>query len=53
MEEGAIKGQKFLIRKGHRNFERVSVENEKNTRKMPNGLETLGGTLNKKRNKKK
>ena len=53
MEEGTIKGHKFMIRKRHRNFEGVSEENEKNIRKIPNGLESLRGTLNTKRNKKK
>ena len=48
-----MKRQKFLIRKRHRNFELVSGEKEKKTRKMQNGLKISRGTLNTKGNKKK
>ena len=43
---------KFLTRKRHKNFGRVSGEKE-NTRKMSNNLKISRGTLNTKRNKKK
>ena len=48
-----MKRQKFLIRKKHRKFRGVSGEKKKNTRKMPNGLKTSRGTLNREKNKKK
>ena len=51
MEKGSMKGQKFLIRKRHRNFREASGEKERNTRNMPNGLKISGGTLNTNRNK--
>ena len=48
-----MKRKKFLIRKRHMNFGRVSGEKEKNARKIPNGLKISRGNLNTIRNKRK